>query len=824
MKNSYEPYDREKPTSDILNAINSVNKRIVYIIFSNTGVGKSSVVKKVVSKINDKTIIQVKTLPDNYVDTTQGAFFFDIFNAIRKFYNKKSKEKHCSRKIKKLSFAYYIKHSKNKNLRKRIIYNMIESIYKIDSKIKFNIVKIILRFFLEKTLSLGEYDPFRYYNNNFDNMIIATDYVKYILNNDNILLNVDNLQNIDNASVKCLMNLFVDTNDSNTFFLFEYTTRSNDRENLLTLKDLFKSANIETILYPLPYMEKSNAIYLAKNYFFNSDTISEDKIGEIYSKFSDGNIRKLEDYALTSRLEENVTFTNNDPTTALIDLLNKNEKFFIAILVLHSGKINKFLIQDIISYSPKFSIVNVNEIIDSLINKFELIEYSNDIIKIKHSSLLDSWRNYSYSGKIYDLTAYRACEQYYLKIISTENFFKVSKEDCLTFLFKSYAKIEPIKIFDILNFFDEVILEFISLDKAWQYMKSLIDCIKNPAQFIEFYYRILKICSSLELYKESYYCLNILENIENEKYNEKYMFYKCLILGQLEQYSKAISFSEAVLKHDISIELKMYMKLFQIIYYRSINDNNNLAKKVNEFKGNDIFKNYLPYGYFLRLAEAYAKRDEAIPLVKESVKFFESQDSTSEQVAKSRISLAFLYAITGELNLAYKEISLAEKTLLQNIKNLHVFEINKACIYLLMDKFGSEVWDMLDKAELTAKLLFNKIAILNNKIIWCIENENISRGRYLEQHVLKLLDMESDKHLHAIVNYNLYVINERIFNNPTQAKYYYDKAYSLRDYCMTLKSRMENLTTTPDKTTFLLSKPWHVCFVSYWNMDYLDSI
>lgn len=822
MKKDYEPYDREKPTSEILSAINSIDRPTVFIIFSDTGVGKSSVVNKVISKITSKTIIQVKALPDNYADNTQGYYIFEIFNAIREFYSKKCKERHCPKEIKRLSFSYYIKHSKNKALKKQALYNMIENVYGIDNKFKLNIIKIIARYFLIKKLSLGNYDPLKYCNNSFDNIIIATDYIKYILEKEKVLLNVDNLQNIDNLSIKFLMNLFVDLDDSETFFLFEYTTQSNNRDNLLKLKDLLETSNIEVVLYPLPYMEKENAIYLAKNYFFNNEDVLEDAISEFYSTYSKGNLRKLEDYALAKKLESNETFSNNDPTTALFDLLNNNEKFFIAILALHNGKISKLLMQDIFSFSQDFLNININIIIEPLLNKYKIIEYYNDIVKIKHSSILDSWRNYSFSLMKYDLLAYRTCEKYYSRLMKTENYFSVSKEDCLTFLFKNYAKIEPLKLYDILDFFDEVVLEFISLDKAWEYIKNLIDCIKKPDQFVEIYYRILKICSTLELYKESNYCLNILENIDNEVHNEKYMFYKCLVLGQLEQYKEAILFSETVLEQNVSVELQIYMLLFQIVYYRSINDTKKLSEKVEQFQSKNEYKNHLQYGYFLRLAEAYAKRDEAIPLVKESIDFFEIQDNMAEQAAKSRVSLSFLYAITGALDLAYMEITLAEKTLLQNIKNLHVFEINKACIYLLMDKFGSEVWDMLEKAELTAKLLFNKIAIFNNKIIWCIENKDYSRGRYLEQHILRLLDMESDKHLHAIVNYNLYVLNEKTFNNPDKAQFYYNKAFSLRNHCMTLKSRMENLNTTPDNTTFLLSKPWHVCFVSYWDMDYLD--
>ena len=819
------PFDRNIPCEDIISIINSSQKTMVLIMFADTGIGKSSVSKKVMFQIPEKykhNAIRVKTLPDTKnKNTAQGMYVLEIFNAVRQYYNREFKKNKHNRDVKKLTFSYYIRHNKNKQIKKRVIYSMLEKGSNINENYKFNFSKLILYYLGMRILSVGEYDPTRYCNDNLENISIAYDYIKYILAHGDVFLNIDNIQNIDDYSLKCLVNCLIESELKNNFFLLEYTTINHKLDNMLILKEVLSNTNALVKTYHLPPLDTKDAIFLAQNYFIEGAQISNEKLESYYNNHSNGNLRKLEDFTLSNNIQVMDNDNQYDPTNELLLSLDNNSKFIIAIVSWHNGKMTKLLLKDIILTSNHM-IIDSETIIEGLEKKYNIVKIDDTFIEITHSSILDSWRVKLEGNKLYDLLAYRACEQYYTSLLKNNVFYTTTKEQCISYLFQLYTSKEPIKIFDIIKYLEEVVIDFISIDQAWEYLKNLMDSIDKPASFVDVYYYILKICCSLELYKEAEYCLNVLSKIENEKKTEKYAFYNCLILGQLERYEDAIVYADSIINQNNSNTLKVYMYLLQIAYYCSLNNRKEANKLVNLINSCDEFTKCVQFGYLMRLAEAYDTRDRAISLVMQSVEFFEKHGN-EEQAAKSRVSLSFLYAITGKLDFAYQEIIKAEKVLLSNIKNLHVFSVNKACLYLLMDRFGSEIWDMLEKAELTARLLFNKIAILINKIIWCIENEEIAMGHYLEQSILRLLEFESDKHLHAIANYNLYVFNERI-SNPHKAQEYYHRAYELRDHCVTLKCRMENKSEAPDNTTFLLSKPWHVCFVSYMNLDYLNDL
>ena len=137
---------------------------------------------------------------------------------------------------------------------------------------------------------------------------------------------------------------------------------------------------------------------------------------------------------------------------------------------------------------------------------------------------------------------------------------------------------------------------------------------------------------------------------------------------------------------------------------------------------------------------------------------------------------------------------------------------------LLDNDFSEEVWDLLDQSELSAVVPFDKLAILNNKLIWCIENRAFSKADLIVNQISRLFAFEPDKHLHSFMNYNLYLFYSEL-GVITEAEKFYKRADELKEYCMTLNMRMTQ--KNDEKRNFLLSKRWHVCFLEYWTFDVL---
>ena len=117
-------------------------------------------------------------------------------------------------------------------------------------------------------------------------------------------------------------------------------------------------------------------------------------------------------------------------------------------------------------------------------------------------------------------------------------------------------------------------------------------------------------------------------------------------------------------------------------------------------------------------------------------------------------------------------MDLSEKILLKNIHNKYVFNINKACIQLLSGDYSDTVWNMLDDVEKCTRMRFDRIAIIINKLVYCIENSKYVKGTYLQNKGLELLETETDKHIHAIFYYNCYLLNEHCGDVENKNRFY----------------------------------------------------
>ncbi len=243
-----------------------------------------------------------------------------------------------------------------------------------------------------------------------------------------------------------------------------------------------------------------------------------------------------------------------------------------------------------------------------------------------------------------------------------------------------------------------------------------------------------------------------------------------------------------------------------------INECQNCANEIDEYD----FTNTLEYGYYLRLKAIFLPRNKGKVSVEESVRFFKNRNDIV-QLGKSQITLSFYLAISGNIEQAYECISDAENNLHDVHISNHILENNKAAVDLLSSRHSYSVWESLEKAELSATKAFDFLSIANNKLIWCIENKDFEKCDLLVNRIERLLKYVDDKHIHSFTNYNLYLLY-KVRGLRSEAEIYYKRAYELKEYCHTLKCRLLNIIPD-DHTMFLLTKPWHVCFLTQWCFD-----
>lgn len=806
-----ELVDRTQEFDTLLTEILQTNKSNGTIICAYTGVGKTALSSKIVKHLDDtyKLVINIKTDPENSsTNYKEGKFLANIFAKAVEITNALSEKKY--------TFSYFIAHSKNKNLKKARRERFFEDIFNADTIVM--ICKIIGYYIFKRLFKLGEFNSDSLINEDRSSGIrIMNYYLQYLFSNLKIFLKLDNIQNVDDTSLTYILGWMNDCKNNGHYFFYEYTLDNNNSfQKAIQLTEKFKDTGVPIKLRKLEFLEDSDALKALKVATpYKSYTIDdENAIKYYYNNVGCGNIRKLIDYDCDS---SNNSSNFYDPTYEKLRVLEKEELYIIAVIILCNGSVSTTFYEGIFQDDPL--IRNKIKTLENLSNQENrILELNNGNVKIEHASIIDSWNKHETEFLEYSLLAYSRLQEFLKSGIDSKTPFYISKQKATILLLQLYKKYDFELIIDLLDEVEKLSRDELSVGNVWEILKIIVDATKeNAFSYIQIYKKIIKICFNCELYENGLECIKLLE--AHSQINSAYFYiYKCLFLSALDRHNESIIVARTILtawKKDSRIELNA--KLILLNNNRSINNTAECNKIVNDIEQNIEYKNYPEYGYFLRLTCLYLERQISLGQVKQSVKFF-NEINNSIQQGKSLITYATHLAITGQLKEAKKALAKSEKKLKKAKFGRHMLLVNRAAIMLLDNDFSEEVWDLLEQSELSAVVPFDKLAILNNKLIWCIENKAFMTADLIVNQISRLFAFEPDKHLHSFMNYNLYLFYSEL-GVLSEAEKFYKRADELKEYCSTLKKRMTR--ENAENRSFLLSKRWHVCFLEYWTFDVL---
>lgn len=801
-----EYVDRLKESEQINKFYQNSNESSLLLMFSKTGTGKSSLSHKFTDSIKydeETDIIYVITNPINNNSASQGCYQMEIFKWIYKYFKNNDE----------YSFEKYI--FKNKTYKKYIISKIIS-----ESQLQDSLKSLVLKVFginiLKRIFKIDEFD----YESLFDDYSkqtnkITKEYIEFILENRKLVLVIDNIQNIDDLSLDTILDWLSMFRKRKHFVIFEYTIDTT-RDNIIKLRERINNYNLKFHFFELDNMDPDNAIEAAKLHAQDNENINieiENNKAKNYYEKADGNIRSLEDF-IRSYIHNKPYNSSHSATYVSISSLCDNEALILSIVCLNNSKINKYLLGELLK---DYSNIDINNSLDVLINELDLLVVRDDDYYIKHASIVDNWNKASETTlKKVTLIAYELLKNHYKNLLKSH--LNNDNLNNYLLLIKLYSKYEPDKLINLLNDFDELMKEFLSPQQLEEYIITLDNELSEKAsEYNDFYYKLIDICLDVKLFDLANLLLQKLFDHKNMK---KYIFYKCNIFIQKEDHTSNIEFINQIINKIDDEYFILYLKLFLMISYRSINNMETVNRINDEIEKNiNNYKNTLFFGFYLRLSEIRKKRNEAICEVEESIKHFKKYN-IKVQIAKSQVALSFLYAITGHTNEAIIESDRAEKIIVKDFANRHIFFNNKAAIYLLNRNTGKEILSILKSAEKNAVGTFDKLAIYNNILVYSIETKDSRNAKIYASKIISNIKNEPDKHILSILYYNLHLYYETI-NNYVLSDKYFKKSYSLKEYCKSLNAR---LTQTPldDGTQILISNPWHVCFLDYWNIDYCE--
>ena len=775
--------DRVNETNYIYNDIVSAHENKIMIIWSDSGIGKSSLTDKVFSKkYENKIIIKVNTPPVNANEMVVAgqyisyiALSFDMELSSHNF------------SMKKYLLSGY---NERKNLREasRIISGIC--------KLPFELLNIIS----DKLLGTNDMDADYILNStDTESILINEKYIEMALNKFNIILNISNMQNIDSLSLSILNDILQKSN--NNYYIFEFTTTD---QNTTPLYRLYQRLNetVPTELMQLDNLPFEEVITLVHD----KTSISSSNLLNYYLETIKGNLFKLQNLNICKNSSDILKY-NYDPTSEIISRLSKASKMWIYIIVLHEGCIALDLFMHIINYIREQIYFN-DSVIWSEINC--LIEKNENEIRLKHASISDSMLSIHISNvfAVYELLC-----KYYSDILKNEEFIYCSKKDAILKIIKLYSDYSPENIINYLGFLRNLLISSVSQEQVSSIVQKVYSSITESEDDLKFY--IISLCYSVGLYKDAY---DFLEKIS--KQTETYIALKCALLNRLDRHNEFLELhNKYIYNKNISVRLSLIMNIFYILSNKSLARITECQSMFDKIKSTKKYHHIYEYGFFLRNSQILLKYSDSIPFVEESVAFFVKRNATDD-ADNSRLTLAVQYARLGNISQANELINGIRNRLLTKTFEKHIIYNDESAIKLLSGNTDETVFLSLEKAFITAVTNFDKLSILNNQICWLIDNKIVdSRFLNIKNKILNLLNDEPDRRLHKRSYINISQYYYIVLNDVQNQQYYLNNAKVIRIKGDDLNTAFIDQDSTEGDLLFQIQKNYLVSFIIYWHFD-----
>lgn len=784
--------DRDVESDRLLDDIIQTKEFTINILYAPTAIGKSSVTIKLSHKLAEKDIecIMVRTNPINKTTLQEWTFVNCLFDELSNFHQ--NSEHSFESFINSNQYFLNLKAKKELEVLKDVSVDNI----------------MFKPFLIHQVNNLHDINDILLENDKYL-LYAKQQYIYYLMEIKRLIIIIDNLQIIDSSSFEFFRRCFLFNGISNHYIIFEYTDSDGCSEEIQKIGEFFDSDNIRV---KRTHIKNTDSKYIAdiidkkvydkpKSFEFNHDLVS------YYMAKNTGNIRELIDFSLN--YEQNETITNNQTIETLLKL-DEKELFVLFVLLEFDGHIEMEYLVEIFQYAK---VENIGELIEKLKVK-HLISCNDKSIGFEHASITDALNTNIEKLTINKTVARNIIKSYVEFILNTG---EKSIYPFLKVILKIYKDQSPVEIKKLMNYIEKSIIVNLQPLEAWDYLNSFIEVTINDVdKYISLYLVIFRLCFKFELYSQGFSCLEKAYSYFNLIENPEIIIYRMLYLAALDKHEENISYFSSI--KNLLTNDRVYLTAYLAVLssYRSLGDYKNCLKIHKKLKKRK-FKKYIEYGYRNRLVDMYLGRAKSIKYLKKSIKYFENKKQI-EQQAKSLITYTHILGGLGRVEEAKKQIAKAELLLEDKVLGRHMIFVNKAVLNLVDNMFDDETYYLLDMAETSANVPFDKLAIIVNKLAWCYENNRYDIVHTLTHKAEQLLPLEPDLHIHSLLYYNLFANYKKEGRNE-EADAYLIKAKQTMQYCDPVRTRLLNEPTK--ETQFILRKPWHICYLTYWTFDVL---
>ena len=493
-----------------------------------------------------------------------------------------------------------------------------------------------------------------------------------------------------------------------------------------------------------------------------------------YTKW-DGNLRPFVNlhYNLPISNEEVKNFISNSNNTInnlvtndLLDLQTK-EIFLLIFIAVHGDSVELNLINQIHNINIMTDISNIFDFeleLNRLVKKRFLVEYNKSYM-INDDTILDILLNLSsFSSK--KILATQLWLTIYTQVYNNDNNHFISKSTIIFNILKFSVQLQEKQ--NILKYLNELMFLFRNSTPIWvkNWIQKILDSFKNSTnEYINnlIKIRLSEITQNLSLYDTSYSLLNSIRS-----HDDNLLLAKAILLENNSKPHESLDIINSIIEKDnLNTRLYLLCKINQISSLRSLNNYKKAEQIFKKLLDMDEYKNYLEFGFVLRLAGTIYDSKKALPFVIESIEHFHNHNALIQEL-HSRIELSVIHIYNEEFELAQEQLEITSKISQKNFIESYIITNNLAIVNLYQNKDIENTYTMLKRCLSMVQTPFDKLALHINLLISanCLNlDKELILNLCATIDELCLLDNISDKEIKRISYLNLMLSCKKIGND-----------------------------------------------------------
>ena len=801
--------DRVEISQQLLNEIHESSNSIVIILYAESGLGKTALKRKLLAELSSKDpgFLVINSVPsvenDNLLSSPKGLYLHTVFDEM----------KDALVNARELSFQdFYLSSSERKRRSARRLLDFFGNKSRGQKTRRFAVAEMLKRLF-----NLGEYDANDFQLESSEiGITLQASYIEKIMGERKTIVAIENAQNIDEYSFEKIGDILNSTRHLRHVVLLEYTIGDNHGiEEAIRMKERWRSTQVETRLYALEKLGE-NHICDAVHRFSDGALCSEhesEKLIEYYLESSGGNLYSV--FVYFEELKNRNEGSPNSPTAvyeSAVLQLDDAQLEMLVVVAADRGRCSLSALECVLEKSE----IDITATVSHLVNR-KLVIVEGDTVKLSHASIGDAItqtdnariRSALYRGRHHLVSYYESVDLDYGKTGD-------GRDVAWMHLVSLYAASDPKKLGTLLEKIQQEAVQRISPKQAWSYMSQFVECTKEEiGEQVNNYWTVLDICFACELYQEGFEVLTIMEDNPKLFSASKVLAYKASFLSALDRHEENIKLFEALPQEAITERREwIEVALAVLASYRSLGEYKKCEELAERLKRSPSVRGTHEEAILLRLSELFMGRKEAVRFVRKSADTFEKL-GLFRQAGKSLVNLAYLHAQTGNPDEALRCLDSAKKYLKNEYIGKHMTLVNESLAFLRMGCYERKVWELLDEAEESAVVAFDKLAIIMNKIAWCCANEEFGKVDYLASRAEELALLEPDKDCVCLVHNNFQVAYT-LMGNEREAHEHSLKMEKLSERCKSIQALRSGDKLACD---YLFKHGWYAGGLAYWTFD-----